>query len=113
MTTRKYPTLVFVTLYCILLVQFGIEALGKKNVKSPLESSWNKLASGVEVTSRFYFCKNLTANNNICDFESPENELLRPGQKQLRLAIIKCCGKKKCYSNLEGNRRRNDSRKVC
>jgi hypothetical protein len=56
MMTRKYPTLVFVTVYCILLVHFGIiEALSKKNVKSPQESPWNKLASGVKVTSRFIF----------------------------------------------------------
>jgi hypothetical protein len=110
--TKNYPQCVLVTLYCILLLHFNLEVLGKKNVKSLQETSWDKVASGVKVTSLLFIPKNLTANHVLFDFKFQENEMSRLGQ-QRRPIIIKCCGKKKCYSNLKGNRKRNDSRKVC
>jgi hypothetical protein len=59
---RNYPLGVILVLYFILLVHFGIEArAGKKNVKSLQKSPWDKVASGVKVTSWLIISKKMTA----------------------------------------------------
>jgi hypothetical protein len=109
--TWNYRLWVFVTLlYCILLVHVGVEAFGKKHVKSPQQSSWNKVAGGVKVTSNLIIDEILAANTNLCEINLKENKFLRLKQHRMRLAVIKCCGKNKCYSNSKGNRRRNNSK---
>jgi hypothetical protein len=54
---RYYSLGILLALYFILLVHFVVQARGKKNLKSIQESSWDKVASGVKVTSWLYITK--------------------------------------------------------
>jgi hypothetical protein len=67
--TWNYHIWVFVTLCVILLVQVGIEVLGEKNVKtpSPQYSSWNKVATGVKLTSKLLIAKHFDWTIEIID----------------------------------------------
>ena len=51
------PLRIFLTLCLIVLVHFGVEVASGRNIvnKSPRQSSWDKVASGVKVTSWLFF----------------------------------------------------------